>query len=169
MNDQPIIIVGFMGSGKTSVARELSELLQVPCVDLDASITEEQRRSPEDIIAQDGELEFRQIESSTLRRVLASIQAGVISAGGGAWTIPENRKLIVEHSARVVWLNTPFEVCWKRISQAEYVRPMAPTREDAEKLYADREPLYGLADFEITVSHEDTPKQVAQKITAVLG
>lgn len=164
----PIIIVGFMGSGKTSVARELARQLNVRFVDLDEFIAEQESRSPEQIITNDGEPHFRIIETAALEKVLSSDEPGVIAAGGGAWTIGTNRRLIAQHGATTVWLNCPFEMCWKRIQSADYLRPMAPSREAAEELYATRSHIYELADIHIDIVEVDTPQQIAQKITAVL-
>src|SRR3979409_228157 len=90
-----IVIVGFMGCGKTTVAKALAHRLHGDSIDLDSFIAE--GRSPAEIIEQDGEPAFRKIETEALRTVLAKKDAGVIALGGGAWTIEANRGLIVQH------------------------------------------------------------------------
>ena len=83
-----IIIIGFMGTGKTTVALELARKLNCRAIDLDdlIAITRE-GRSPKEIIEQDGESRFREIETEALREVLQDETARVVAVGGGAWTI----------------------------------------------------------------------------------
>src|SRR6266404_1916235 len=126
-----IVILGFMGCGKTTVAKELARQLDCSFVDLDSFITERYRRSPAEIIQKDGEDSFREIETLALRDVLQDKHARIIALGGGTWTIPANRTLIALHDCLSVWLDAPFELCWERINAGETVRPLAPDREAA--------------------------------------
>lgn len=167
MNDKLIVIVGFMGCGKTVVAQELSRLLDRPCVDLDARIEDVEGRSPAQIISEDGEESFRQKETSALRQLLRGDERAVLALGGGAWTIAVNRELIRSIDSVVVWLNTPLDVCWPRIKQDAQLRPMAPSRAAAERLLSERLPFYRIADLRIDVEHE-SPAQIAENITALL-
>ncbi len=118
-----IVILGFMGCGKTTVAKELARQLDCSFVDLDSFITERYRRSPAEIIQKDGEDSFREIETLALRDVLQDKHARIIALGGGTWTIPANRTLIALHDCLSVWLDAPFELCWERINAGETVRP----------------------------------------------
>jgi len=141
--NQRIVIVGFMGCGKTTVAEALARRLNCAMIDLDSFITEREGRSPAEIIEQDGEPAFREIETRTLREALKNNEARVFALGGGAWTIEANRALVAEHDCLSVWLDAPFEVCWERImSSGNTVRPLAPDRETAKNLYDDRRPSY---------------------------
>lgn len=70
MTNQKIAIIGFMGTGKTTVAHELALRLHCPAVDLDAVVTSNEGRSPKEIIEEDGENTFREIETRTLLEVL---------------------------------------------------------------------------------------------------
>src|SRR6185436_9394558 len=150
MTNQQLIIVGFMGSGKTTVARELARRLNRAVIDLDDFITISTGRSPAEIIQQDGEPGFREIETRWLDEVLRQNPAAIIAAGGGAWTMLQNRQLISKVGARTVWLDAPFELCWKRIQSNEETRPLAPSMEAAEQLHQNRRPIYELADLRIT-------------------
>ena len=164
-----IVMVGFMGTGKSTVARALALLLRRPMVDLDELITRSEGRSPSEIIEQDGENHFRQIETTTLREVLAEGAAQVVAVGGGAWIIPENRRLISEHGAVSVWLDAPFELCWKRIEAGRQVRPLARSRELAEKLYHERRSTYALAEVRITISEDDSVEEIAARVVNELS
>ena len=119
-----IVIIGFMGSGKTVVARLLAAQLNLETTDLDDFITEAVGRTPAQIITEDGEQAFRKIETNALRELLQTTLAGVIALGGGAWIEESNRKLIEENNCLSIWLDTPFEKCWKRIQSSVEERPL---------------------------------------------
>jgi len=167
-----IVIVGFMGAGKTTVARELARLLNCRSIDLDELISERERRTPGQIIEKSGEDEFRRKETEALREVLDQLNddssANIIALGGGAWIVNENRKLIAERDGFTVWLDAPFELCWQRIEDEDESRPLAHSREAAEKLMAERRSIYELADLRIAVSTEQTQREVALAIVNAL-
>ena len=167
MNDKLIVIIGFMGSGKTVVARELARLLGKSFVDLDAQIEQLEGRSPARIIDEDGEQAFREKETTTLRELLGSDERAVVALGGGAWTIGVNRELIRGFEAVVVWLDAPFDLCWERIELDGNSRPMAPSRPIAQRLFSERLPFYRLADLHVPVA-DVSPKQIAEDIAALL-
>lgn len=159
---KPIVITGFMGCGKSKVARELAQHLKVTMVDLDEVITEREGRSPAQTIIEDGEAYFRSIESAVLRDLLESGVEGVIALGGGAWIEERNRNLINEYRCRSVWLDTPFEVCWMRIEGSGEERPLGKTREQALALYERRRPIYQLAEIHIQIREENLPDLIAR-------
>ena len=85
-----IVIIGFMGTGKSTVARSVALILHGPMVDLDEVITESEGRSPAEIIEQDGENHFRQIETQTLREVL--LEGATASCSSGRWRLDDRRE-----------------------------------------------------------------------------
>src|SRR5829696_6012463 len=101
---QPIVITGFMGSGKSKVARELALRRDAVMVDLDELVMMRMGRSPAQIITEDGERAFRAVETNALRQLLQSGEAGVIALGGGAWIEEANRDLIDEYGCTSIWL-----------------------------------------------------------------
>jgi shikimate kinase len=159
-----IVILGFMGCGKTTVAKELARQLDCGFVDLDSFITERQTRSPAEIIQQEGEASFREIETLALRDVLQDKQAQVIALGGGTWTIPANRTLVALHDCVTVWLDAPFELCWKRINAGLANRPLAPDRDTACARYESRRGDYATAEKPIAVDEFDTAEALATQI-----
>jgi shikimate kinase len=159
-----IVIVGFMGCGKTTVARALAERLECEMIDLDSFISEREGRSPAEIIRADGEPFFREIESLALSDVLQHRDIRVAALGGGTWTIPANRTLIALHNCLSVWLDVPFELCWNRIATGNAVRPLAPDRESAQRLYELRRENYQLAAARIHVNEFDAPEVLADRI-----
>ena len=152
---KPIVITGFMGCGKSKVAREIARRLNVAMIDLDDRITAREGRSPAELIVEDGESAFRKIETSTLHDVLQSGEAKVISLGGGAWIQEANRELIKENGCLSLWLDTPFEVCWARIEASEEIRPLGRTRDQALALYEQRRPIYQLAEVHFTIRDDN--------------
>lgn len=148
-----IVIVGFMGSGKTTVARALARQLACDMIDLDSFITNREGRSPAEIIEQDGEPAFRLVETNALRDVLKQDDVRVIALGGGAWTIAVNRALVEQGKCLSVWLDVPFALCWRRITaKGKASRPLAPDRRRARALYESRRASYALAQLRIEAS-----------------
>jgi shikimate kinase len=153
---RPIVITGFMGCGKSVVARALAAHLNVSFVDLDESITDRTGRTPAQLIKEDGESAFRCIETDTLREVLDAGEAGVIALGGGAWIEAANRELINQYGCSSVWLDVPFEVCWTRIESGGEDRPLGRTKSQAATHYERRRPVYQLATIHVPLlGHED--------------
>ncbi len=165
----PIVITGFMGSGKSKVARELALRRNVVMVDLDEWITTRLGHSPAQLINDHGERAFRHIETNALRELLRSGEAGVIALGGGAWIEEANRELIEQFSCTSIWLDTPFEICWERIATSEEDRPLGRTREEAQARYDRRKPIYKLATVHITVSSEERVDDLVSLIEVQLN
>jgi shikimate kinase len=163
--DRRIVILGFMGCGKTTVAKELARTLESEFLDLDSFITEDEGRSPAEIIQGEGEGAFRQIESAALNEVLTGSAARIIALGGGTWTILANRTMIALHDCITVWLDAPFDVCWERIrSSGNSVRPLAPDLETARNRYEMRRADYVLAEYSIRIADRDSYQSIADEI-----
>lgn len=164
-----IVITGFMAAGKTSVATALANRLGCRMIDLDYIITERERRSVPALINDEGVARFREAEGRALRVVLEMGRARVIALGGGAWTVAENRSLIAEHDCFTVWLDTPFEVCWQRITESEEARPLATERETAERLFHERRSIYALAQLHIPAGDDKSIEDLAAEIIRALS
>ncbi|MCA1631336.1 MAG: dephospho-CoA kinase [Acidobacteria bacterium] len=164
-----VVITGFMGAGKTTVARALAARLGCASIDADEFITAREGRSPREIIEREGEPRFREIESRVLAEILAVESARVVALGGGAWTITANRELIARRDCLTVWLDAPFELCWRRIARAEpNARPLAREREAARGLYETRRELYALASRRVAVDGSKPAEGVAAEIENLL-
>jgi shikimate kinase len=165
MNERRIVIVGFMGSGKTTVAEALVRRLGCRMIDLDLFITRREGRPPAQIIEQDGETAFRAIETNTLHDLFSHTDARVIALGGGTWTIDTNRDLIAQHDCITVWLDAPFELCWNRITRGgESIRPLAPDQDRARELYQRRRSSYELAALRVELDGNEDVAEVAAQI-----
>lgn len=160
----PIVITGFMGCGKTEVARTLAGRFDLTLVDLDQRIFEQHGRTAAQLIVEQGEPAFRVIETETLRELLQTGAAGVIALGGGAWITAANRDLIHEHHGVTVWLDTPFELCWQRIETSPQDRPLGRTRAQAEQLYRDRRSAYQLAAIHLPVMNHETTLELVTRL-----
>jgi shikimate kinase len=164
MTTRRIVIFGFMACGKTTVGEELARQLNCVFIDLDAFISGREGRSAADIIMQDGEGAFRELETLALRDVLHDRHVHVIALGGGTWVIPANRTIVALYDCLTVWLDTPFETCWQRIESAKTARPIAPDRETAKKRFDERCDFYALAERRIEVEAEDGVERVVEKL-----
>ena len=168
MSDSRIIIIGFMASGKSTVAQALVSRLKSKMIDLDDEIVKADGRSIRLIFEEDGEPSFREIETRVLRGVLQNDGAQVIALGGGAWTLQRNRDLIRECHGISVWLDAPFNLCWQRILAAGYVRPLAQDKREARSLYALRRAAYQSADLHVQATRNKSADELALEITQAL-
>lgn len=118
-----IILIGFMGCGKTSVGKRLSEALNIRFLDTDELIVEKEGRTISDIFASDGEVAFRSMETTCLRELLENKEENfVLSVGGGLPIREENRKLLSQ-IGHVVYLKVSPELVYKRLKN-DRTRPL---------------------------------------------
>lgn len=163
-----IVLIGFMGTGKTSVGKILARKLGRPVVDIDSRIEEIQRRKISDIFEKDGEAYFRRIEKEVIA-VTAAQEGLVITTGGGAVLDPENLSALGEHGLIISLLATP-ETIFSRVKHSRR-RPLLRTSAvflEIQKLLEKRAALYEKADLSF---HTDgkTPLQVADLILEKLA
>jgi len=163
-----VVVTGFMGAGKTTVAAALAERLGCRMIDLDRFLAGREGRTAQVIIDEDGEPRFRALESLALREALQT-DAGVIALGGGTWTIERNRELIAEHGGLTVWLDAPFELCWQRIESATHTRPLARDPARARALYDARRADYGRAYVRLNVDDRMSARAIAEEIVRALA
>jgi len=157
-----ITLTGFMGCGKTSVARELSELLNLPLLDLDSLIVERAGMEIPQIFEKSGEEGFRKLERETLKEILKKGGEFILSVGGGAPAYRDNITLINSFSISF-FLQTPFEELWRRISK-DPNRPLVKLgKERLRELYHRRLPFYRRADFTVNCERKGV-KEVALEI-----
>lgn len=159
-----IALTGFMGVGKSSVARHLASLTGGRRLDLDEVIERKQSQTIERIIESNGIEHYRVIESNHLRDVLTNNSPEILSLGGGTWTIAANRELIKSAGYLTVWLEASFDHCWRNISRSRKKRPLASNRTEAAKLFEERKSLYCLADCHIIIRPGSSSYDVARQI-----
>jgi shikimate kinase len=159
-----VALTGFMGVGKSSVARHLSSLLHCKRLDLDHFIEDHEGRKIADIIDSEGLTEYRKIESKWLKEALARSDARIFSLGGGTWTVSANRKLLKEHGFTSVWLEATFDHCWRNISFSRKDRPLARDKQKTLKLFEERQKVYCLAEWHFVIRPDLTSYDVARQM-----
>ena len=164
---RPIVLVGMMGAGKTTVGRRLATRLGRHFVDSDEEVEKAAGMSIEEIFASRGEADFRAGEQRVIARLLKD-QDLVLGTGGGAFINAETRAL-VKASAVSVWIKADFELLYQRV-QRRSNRPLLKTanpRETLKGLIDKRYPVYAEAD--VTVVSKDVPQdQVASEVIDAL-
>jgi len=159
-----VYLTGFMGSGKSTVARALADRLGWSFVDLDAEIESAENATIAEIFELRGEPEFRRIETETIRRVMRTVERGmptVIALGGGSFVQPANAALLATHGISI-WLDCPFEIITQRIIESES-RPLARDPEGFRKLYEERQAAYSRAHYRV-----DGACEVDQAVQSIL-
>lgn len=149
-----VFLIGFMGSGKSSVGQELARRLHWDFVDLDRRIESREGKTIAEIFRDQGEPGFRVIEAAALQELVASLQRNtVVGLGGGAFVQAQNRQLIARWPS--VFLEAPIDELWRRSEQDPGVRPLRRNREQFARLYAERLPHYRQATVAINTADRD--------------
>ena len=147
LGNQPIVLVGLMGAGKSSVGRRLAEKMDIPFVDADHEIEVAAGKSITEIFSDHGEDYFREGERRVITRLLENGKQ-VLATGGGAFMNTETRDKI-KNQAISVWLKADLDVLLKRVSKRND-RPLLQTDNPAavmQKLIDIRYPVYAEADI----------------------
>jgi shikimate kinase len=167
--DKPIVLVGLMGVGKSTVGRRLAKRLNMDFVDSDEEIERAADHSISEIFDRFGEVNFRDGE----RRVIARLIEGrpkVIATGGGAFVNPATRQLILERCL-AIWLDADIGTLAERVSRRDH-RPLLRDRDPGSilrELAEVRNPLYALAHLHVrsdTSPHERTVERIVQALIA---
>ncbi len=154
------VLIGFMGSGKSTVGRLLADALGVGFVDSDTAIERAAGRTITEIFAADGELAFRTLEHEVIADLIGSGNAGVVALGGGAAMHAGTRRLLAER-ARVVHLKVSLPRALERVG-ADPARPML-ARPDLAELYTDRIAAYDrIADVVVDADDRDAEEVAAE-------
>ena len=149
MKTDKLYLVGFMGAGKTSVARALGRRIGWRVEDIDHRIEARERRRVADIFAREGEPYFRNVERTILQELLPERHM-IVSTGGGTFVDPENRTTMLADGA-VAWLDAPLERVIERVP-VDGRRPLAADRAQMEQLYTYRQGAYCQAHVRIDAS-----------------
>ncbi len=169
MTEKSIILVGMMGSGKSSVGRRLAAALHMNFVDVDNEIEEVSQRAIAEIFAEYGEPEFRALESRVLARILSE-PPQVIATGGGAFLSEKNRQLIAENG-HGVWLDADLETLWSRVKGKAH-RPLLQNdnpKQILQELLEKRSPIYAYAEHKVVSQADQSHEIMVDKICKTLG
>lgn len=170
--DRPIVLVGLMGSGKSTVGRRLAGLLARDFLDADDAIEEAAQQSIAEMFEQFGEAYFRDGERRVIARLIKESR-GVIATGGGAFIDPETRALILREGI-AVWIDCDVETLVERTSRRNH-RPLLNSGDPHEilaRLHDERSPFYSQAHVRIASEngpHNDTAHAIIAAIAEWMG
>ena len=163
-----LLLIGYRGTGKTSVGQHLARLSGWPCVDTDAEIERASKCSIREIFTSQGEDAFRDLETEAIRRV-AERDEVIVALGGGAVLRDRNRELLA-HDSRAVWLRASVETIRKRLGRDPKSADSRPgltaqgALDEVAAVLLARTPLYReFADFEVDTDQR-TPAEIADLV-----
>jgi shikimate kinase len=168
LNQRPIVLVGMMGAGKSTVGRRLAQRLHWPFADADDEIEAAAGMSIAEIFELYGEAHFRDGERRVIQRLLTGPPL-VLATGGGAFAQEETRRAILE-SATAIWLDVPIKVLVERVSRRNH-RPLLQgkdARTVLTELMAKRGDAYAQAQIRVPVE-QGPHERAVQAILAALG
>lgn len=170
--DRPIVLVGLMGAGKSTVGRRLARRLQLPFVDSDDAIEDAAGYSAAEMFERYGEADFRDGERRLVARLIEG-EVRVIATGGGAYVDPRTRKLLNER-AITVWLDAPVDILADRTGRRN-TRPLlrnGDRKRTLERLSEERSPAYAEAHIRVRSSdgaHKDVVDSIVKALEEHLG
>ena len=162
-----LYLIGMMGVGKTTVGKLIAEEIGYRFVDTDEVIVKAAGKSINEIFTENGEAEFRQLESDVLAQVCAYTKL-IVATGGGIVMQQQNWSYL--HHGLIIWLDAPVEIILQRLAE-ENTRPLLQDADIESKLTSlleQRQPMYSQADLHITISAIETPEEIATRILATI-
>ena len=167
--NKPIVMVGLMGAGKTSIGRALARHLGIPFVDSDKEIEKISGCSVVDIFSMYGEKEFRRVEEKVIERLIDTPPfVKVISTGEGAFITDSVRKIVLDR-ALTIWLKADLELLVKR-TNFRHTRPQllnTDSRKILGQLISERYDTYALADIMVETRDENIHKTLNKVLNAI--
>lgn len=165
-----LYLIGYRGSGKSTVGRLLAQRLSRPYVDSDDLIESESGMSIKDIFANHGELWFRDLESKIVSQVAASAEPTIVSLGGGA-ILREASQAVIKSTGKCVWLRARAEYLFERIQSDQATQLRRPNLSqiggfsEVADILAKRTPIYDrLSDLTVVVEGK-TPDEICDEIS----
>ncbi len=168
-----IILIGYMGSGKTTLAKLLSEKIQIPSYDLDQIIEEKEQKSISDIFKTKGEIYFRKQEHLLFKEILDSPQNLILSLGGGTPCYANNHELLKDEETISIYLKASVDTILERLESVKD-RPLLSgmAKDEKQEFIAkhlfDRSYYYNQAKYTISVDGK-SPERIVQDIILLLA
>lgn len=165
-----IFLIGFSGSGKSKIGKILSRSLSYKFIDTDRYIEHIKKKKVHEIINDEGELSFRNIETEILHNLEYTKNNLVVSTGGGIPTIEQNNK-IMKRSGIIIWLYASLEIIKYRLNKTKEIRPLLGNNlrsEKVEEMFNKRQKNYSIADIKINTDLKD-PKAIMEEIEGLIN
>ena len=165
-----IILIGFMGVGKGTVARALAKESDAYAIDTDDMIESLENRKIKDIFKEDGEAYFRSLEKKTASWLEKNVSNAIISTGGGFYKVKNLNKI-----AKVILLDASFDYIYQQIlnhpnAQRKLAkRPLFQDIQKAKALYKERIPLYKKVADDVIMIEDKSPKKIAKEILRLVS
>jgi len=159
-----LVLVGLMGAGKTAIGSLIADRIGVEFIDSDEQIVQAANMSIPEIFERDGEDFFRLKETQVIGRLLDAAPH-VLSTGGGAFLLDENKEMIAE-SGVSVWLDADFDTLWDRVKDKK-TRPLlmiANPKEKFKELYETRNPEYAKAQFSVKALPSQNKEAMVERV-----
>jgi shikimate kinase len=169
--NRPIVLVGLMGAGKSTVGRRLARRLGLPFVDSDTAIEDASGLSAAEVFERYGEHDYRDGERRIVSRLIDG-EVRVIATGGGAYIDPDTRALL-NNNAITVWLDAPIDVLAERTARRD-TRPLLRNQDPRgtlQRLDEERRPTYGEAHIRVTTgtgAHNDVVDSIIDELNTWL-
>lgn len=130
-----LVLIGYMGSGKSSVGEKLAEVLGFPFKDLDSEIEQQERSSIREIFSEKGEIYFRKIENTVLKKTLSDTENLVLATGGGTPCYADSMSYMTENeNSVIIYIKTPLDILSKRLFAEKSKRPLIAHLNSEEEL-----------------------------------
>lgn len=174
-SDLPIILLGYMGCGKSTIGRLLAKDLALPYIDLDDYLRKIHGRSVTNLFIEYGEIGFRKLEKTALEDLLVSAQASVLSLGGGTPCYADNMQSVIQSTPHTFYLSPSISTLCHRLYSEKDHRPMISHLTSKDKLQEfiakhifERKLYYQQANHHLYIQDE-TPQELVDKIVKELG
>ncbi|WP_340065429.1 shikimate kinase [Ascidiimonas aurantiaca] len=164
-----IILIGYMGSGKTTIGKLLMQKTGCPFIDLDAFIEQEEQMAISEIFEKKGEIFFRKIENEYLKKLLNGKKEMVLSVGGGTPCFAGNMDILLNATPNVMYLKASVSWLTERLISEKSLRPLIKHIQDEDmeefirKHLFERNYYYLKAPFKISIDHK-SPEMIANEI-----
>ncbi len=158
-----IYLIGMMASGKSQTGPVLAQLLSYKYIDLDKLIEKIAKKTINEIFQEDGEKEFRELETNCLKETI-KIPSLIVSTGGGIISKPENWGVL--RQGIIIWIDTKKEIALERLRNDIENRPLLQGKDLNDlynRIFQSRKNLYSQADLRVEVNNEEV-KEVAKQI-----
>jgi shikimate kinase len=162
-----IILLGYMGCGKSTIAEKLSALIQIPFIDLDKCIETKAEMTINQIFESFGEIYFRKLEHDVFVELLAAPENQIIGLGGGTPCYANNHELLKGEGITSVYLKASVETLFSRLAHNKSKRPIVANKTEDElkefiaKHLFDRSYYYNQAEYKVSVDHQTIDETVA--------